>query len=283
MSQPILLIVNADDFGLAAGTNAGVAQACDLGLVRSASLLAGGPAAEEAARVAAARPQLGVGVHLALTQIRPVLPAARAPGLTGGGEAFPAGPAALARRLFAGRISEAEILAEFTAQIERAKDLGVRISHVDSHQHLHLLPGVRRPFVEAAKKFGIRRMRLPRLGGPVRAAGEWVKAAAIVAARGTAGGSFAGMIWPDKFWGLACSGELTRGRLLAILAALRPGVNELMTHPAAADPAMRAQFASWNYRWEDELAALCDPAAAALVEKRGVRLGNFHDLSPDAA
>jgi hopanoid biosynthesis associated protein HpnK len=278
MNPPLLLIVNADDFGLAAGTNAGVAQAFDHGLVRSASLLAGAPAAAEAARLAAARPGLGVGVHLALTQVAPVLPAAQVPSLIGGGEHFLSGPRQFAQRLLAGRIVRGEILAEFVAQLERARDLGIRISHVDSHQHLHLLPVVRNAFVEAAQKFGIQKMRLPRLGGPARSLQEWLKALVIDACRRTGGSAFRGLSHPDKFWGLACSGDLTRARLLAILEALTPGAHELMTHPAAFDPAMHAQFV-WGYRWEDELAALCDPAAAAAVERRGVRLGNFHDLA----
>jgi len=48
LAEQPLLIVNADDFGLAAGTNRGVTQAFDRGIVRSASLLAGGAVFAEA-------------------------------------------------------------------------------------------------------------------------------------------------------------------------------------------------------------------------------------------
>jgi hopanoid biosynthesis associated protein HpnK len=271
-----LLIVNADDFGLAVGVNEGVAQAYDGGIVRSASLLAAGEFAKDAAAIARARPGLGVAVHLALTQLTPVLPPARVPSLAPDGR-FPAGPGPFVRRLLAGRIARAEIAAEFAAQIERVRGLGVRITHLDSHQHLHLLPVVRDAFVETARRFGIGCMRMPGLGGPSRSAGEWVKALAIVAARTTAGSAFAGLRRPDRFWGLACSGELTRERLLTILDSLGPGTHELMTHPAAPDPAMAARFV-WGYCWEAELAALCDPAVIETVERRGIRLGNFSDL-----
>jgi predicted glycoside hydrolase/deacetylase ChbG (UPF0249 family) len=52
LTEPTLLIVNADDFGLAAGVNRGVARAFDLGIVRSVSLLVGGEAAAEAVDLA---------------------------------------------------------------------------------------------------------------------------------------------------------------------------------------------------------------------------------------
>ena len=223
------------------------------------------------------RPGLGVGVHLALTQVKPILPPERIPGLTGDTGAFPAGPRQFVTRLMSGRIHADEIRAEWTAQIERALALGVRISHLDGHQHLHVLPGVARIFREVAEKFGIRAMRLPRLGGPSRSPQEWLKGLAIQLAQRYARPSLHGLIWPDAFWGLACSGDLTRARVLTILQALTPGAHELMTHPAT-DHAVMARDHHWGYHWQTELEALCDPAALDLVKTRGITLGNFHDL-----
>ena len=55
------LIVNADDFGLSVGVNAGIAEAFDGGIVTSASLMVRGSAARDAAHRALERPALGVG------------------------------------------------------------------------------------------------------------------------------------------------------------------------------------------------------------------------------
>ena len=60
------LIVNADDFGLSPGVNAGVARTHEEGIVTSASLMVRQPAAEEAAAYARATPALGVGLHVDL-------------------------------------------------------------------------------------------------------------------------------------------------------------------------------------------------------------------------
>jgi chitin disaccharide deacetylase len=57
------LIVNADDFGLTSGVNRAVAEAHDHGVLTSASLMVLEPGALEAARIAAARPGLSVGLH----------------------------------------------------------------------------------------------------------------------------------------------------------------------------------------------------------------------------
>jgi hopanoid biosynthesis associated protein HpnK len=275
-----LLIVNADDFGLAPEVNAAVAAAFDRGIVRSASLLAGGVCAEEAARIAADRPGIGVGIHLAVTQVRPILGADRLPALTGGRDTFPAGPAALIRRLSAGNEIRREIVAEFSAQVCRAQDLGVRVTHLDSHQHVHLLPVVRSAFVEVAREFGIRAVRMPRLGGPSRSAAQWSKAAAIAAFGRAARAAFRGLTWTDGFRGLACSGELTRVRLLEVLRALPPGTHELMCHPASATAL--PEHAAWGYDGPGELAALCCPEAVAELRRRAIRLGNFADCDDHA-
>jgi len=278
MNDLTLLIVNADDFGLAAGVNQGVAEAFDRGIVRSASLLAGGGFAEDAARIARERPGLGVGVHLALTQVQPVLAAAKLSGLLAGGQLMPAGPRHLLPRLLTGKIQKAEIIGEYSAQVEKVMDLGVKITHLDSHQHLNLLPVVREAFVEVARKYSIRRMRMPRLAGPSRSGREWIKAMVIDAARIASPSTFVEMVHPRHFWGLACSGDLTRSRLLKIIAGLQPGTHELMTHPAAFDQSMREAY-QWDYHWEDELAALCDPAVLELIKAKAVQLGNFSQLN----
>jgi predicted glycoside hydrolase/deacetylase ChbG (UPF0249 family) len=64
------LIVNADDFGLSAGVNAGIVTGHLDGIVTSTTLMVRRPAARDAARVAADLPRLGVGLHLDLGEWR---------------------------------------------------------------------------------------------------------------------------------------------------------------------------------------------------------------------
>ncbi len=61
------LIVNADDFGASRGINRAIRELHSLGVVTSASLMITMPAVAEAAAMAKEAPELGVGIHVALT------------------------------------------------------------------------------------------------------------------------------------------------------------------------------------------------------------------------
>jgi predicted glycoside hydrolase/deacetylase ChbG (UPF0249 family) len=113
------LIVNADDFGLTPGINAGIVQAFEQGIVRSTSLMVRQPAAAAAAQYARAHPALGVGLHLDLWESVP----------EGGGW----------RRLYQHCAEEpAAIGAELRAQLSRFVTLlGRAPDHLNSHQHVH--------------------------------------------------------------------------------------------------------------------------------------------------
>ena len=63
-----MLIVNADDFGLSAGVNAGVIRCHEHGIVTSTSLMVRGEAAVEAAVYARSHPRLAVGLHVDLEE-----------------------------------------------------------------------------------------------------------------------------------------------------------------------------------------------------------------------
>src|SRR5688500_305678 len=75
------LIINADDFGASESINEAIIHLHDAGIVTSTSLLAGGQAAEHAASLARAKPNLPVGLHLAVTHGWPVLPGDQIPHL----------------------------------------------------------------------------------------------------------------------------------------------------------------------------------------------------------
>lgn len=99
-----LLVVNADDFGLARGANEGIIEAHANGIVTSTSLMVLRPAAEEAAMLARAYPELSVGLHFEDDEL-------------GDGRQAERG---------------------FRAQLERFRELvGRDPTHVDSHHHVH--------------------------------------------------------------------------------------------------------------------------------------------------
>ncbi len=66
------LIINADDFGLCESVNKGIVEAHTKGVLTSTTIMANMPAAEQAVELAKNLPTLGVGVHLNLTNGKPL-------------------------------------------------------------------------------------------------------------------------------------------------------------------------------------------------------------------
>jgi chitin disaccharide deacetylase len=221
----------------------GIIEAHAAGSVTSTSMMANGIDWENAVRLARATRTLGVGVHLNLVQGRPLL---RVPSLTSArtGELHSLG--ALARRALARRIDADELAAELRAQIERVRQAGITVTHLDSHRHAHVLPGifpvVRRVAIEA----GIRVLRIPREPLRVNAfhagatARKLVLATALRASRALPLDS--ALVTTDHFRGVSLQGGAHFARrLCGALDTLEPGCTELMVHPGHVDEALAAQ------------------------------------------
>jgi len=273
----IRLIVNADDFGASPAINRGVERACRDGVVTSASLSACGAASGDALSLVDELPQLGVGVHLTLAGGRAVADPGAAPTLVAEDGALPRGPYAFAVSYLSGKISAADVTTELRAQLARARDAGVRATHVDSHFHLHNFPGVAPVVVALVREFGIPAARLSRCRlRPARRGwlGRQLALRLCAEAFGRLGRE-AGLKMPDGLEGQPWAGALTAERLVAAVETLGPGTWELVCHPAtanAADDDARA------YDRAGELAALTSPAVRAALEDRRIRLINYAAL-----
>ena len=135
------LIINADDFGLTNGVNRGIIDCFLAGSVTSTTLMVNTPATLEAVALAKANPELVVGLHFNLTLGRPLCRAEEVPTLIDGAGEF-RGRAACERNLLLGKVKGNDIEREFHAQVERFTSFGIPLTHIDSHQHMHLFPRV---------------------------------------------------------------------------------------------------------------------------------------------
>ena len=277
---PAGLIVNADDLGLCEAVNRGIAQAFDQGIVTSASMLVGGEAFDEAVALARERPELDLGVHLSLTQTRPTSPPGRIPTLVGAGGRFHPDWRAFLSRYLRKRISSAEIEAELRAQIERALATGLNFSHLDSHQHLHVLPGVLPIVVRLARDYGIGAIRFPDQArasgrpGRRREAERLAHRATCALGRRVMTGN--GLLVSDDFRGFTEAGSWRPGSLVDTIFNLESGLTEIGCHPGADDGI--DSHLGWGYRWEQELAALTSPEVAAAVRQSGVKLTTYREV-----
>ena len=151
MTTERAVIVNADDLGMSREVNDATFDLIANGRISSATIMANAPATGEAARTASKFPRCSFGVHLNLTQFEPLTRGAGAVLLVdASGQMSRANETARANRARLRAIYQ-----ELCAQIERIRSLGVRISHLDSHHHVHT-----RPLCFAALKAVQRRYRI---------------------------------------------------------------------------------------------------------------------------
>jgi len=243
--------------------NRGILEAHAAGAVTSASVMVNLPAFGDAVRLARAAPELGTGLHFNVLVGRPLTPAMSLVHPRSG--AFLPLPA-LARRALTGRIRAEDVYVECAAQLERLKSSGLRVTHLDSHRHVHLLPGIWPAVLRAAGDAGVARVRVPvapRGGGPSLGVAA-VKQALLVASW-----RIASRNTPARrevaFTGLDLYGRVDfERRLLALLPSLPGGVTELMVHPGH-DDAELAALDLYRREREVELRALCSPAARAAL------------------
>ena len=272
-----LLIVNADDYGLTEGISAGILRTHREGIVTSTSVLAIGPAFSKVAHLLADHPRLGIGVHLgAVGEDPPLLSRAEVPTLFDRrGRLYETWTAFLLRSA-AGRIDPADVTREFTAQLELVQGLGLPITHLDAHQHLHLWPPVCRVVLDLARRFSVPAVRVPRLRRPsvtgmgVTLLGRWLARSAHRAQ----------LRFPIDAVGIECAGQLDDARLRQVLHRLaehRAPTVELTVHPGEPEDPDRHRY-RWGYRWPDELSALVGPTAHQAVADYGFTLGTYADL-----
>jgi predicted glycoside hydrolase/deacetylase ChbG (UPF0249 family) len=230
---------------------------------------------ENAVRLARATRTLGVGVHLNLVQGRPLL---RVPSLTDArtGELYPLG--ALARRAMAGRIDAGELAAELRAQIERVRGAGIAVTHLDSHRHAHVLPGIFAVVARVAIECGIRVLRIPREPlhlNTLDVAGTARKLVLAGALRFSRARPLAPLVTTDHFRGVSLQGGTHFARRLrSALDALEPGSTELMVHPGYVDEALAAQDPYTAPR-EIELAELTSAGVRERLARGDIDLVSF--------
>ena len=279
------LIVNADDFGLHTQINKGIIKGFQEGFITSTSLMCSAPAFAEAVELALANPGLGVGIHLTL--VGGVAPAAapdKVRSLLDEQGKFLPDYVAFASRFYRGGIKMSELETELCAQIERGLAAGIKITHIDSHQHTHVLPIISDLVVKLCYKYNIRKIRNPHEGyffdgGFSAGIGRKVGRAGLsfCASMAMRKAKAAGLSFPEHFFGMLAGGNLNTALVGKIIQSLPEGVSEIMTHPGLDSNILGRQF-TWHYHWEDELQAFLAEENKYLLEKNDINLTNFGGL-----
>jgi predicted glycoside hydrolase/deacetylase ChbG (UPF0249 family) len=264
-----LLILHADDLGVAHSVNAASFDALDRGVISSASIMMPTPWVKEVADYARAQPNADLGLHLTLTsewqtyRWGSVESKDKVPSLLDSAGTFPSEVAPVVAKA-----KPAEVERELRAQVERALALGIRPTHLDSHMGaLFTTPELIATYVKVARDY-----RLPFLafrgnplgGAPMPLSANDVVVDAVVVA---------GPEVPRDQWKVF---------YLNAIANLKPGLTEIIVHLGHDDAELQAVTvnhepygSAWRKRDYD---VVTSPELKKALQDHGVTLVTWREL-----
>ncbi len=151
------LLINADDAGMDPARNQGIFESMEHGVLRNMSVIVAQAGWEDIAQRVkgqwgqgqGGKGQMGVGLHFNLTAGKPLVKGHKT--LVRGDGSF-LDKTEIYRRAILGQIDTREAAKELTAQLKMFKEIGIKSSHLDGHNHVHILPGVREAVAQVMPK-----------------------------------------------------------------------------------------------------------------------------------
>lgn len=265
------LILNADDYGACEAVNTAVEELALAGRLGGVSVLANGEEWQSAVTFLRQQPQISAGIHLNLIEGSPV--ASPDPMLLGRAGNFLPRMALLGRWLAHPQAVSQAVEREWRAQIERLLQAGVRLTHADSHQHLHAFPWAFRLAVKLCQDYGIPALRMPQERNAIaaRQGTAWLLRANLrLARRWTPLGS---LRCNDHFLGFKRAGGYGVTELLADLPHLSEGVTELALHPST-----RNYFPYPTLRGKDERDAVLSDRFQSELDRLQISLTSWQNI-----
>jgi predicted glycoside hydrolase/deacetylase ChbG (UPF0249 family) len=264
-----VLIINADDFGMCHDQNEGVIRGLKEGLFTSSTILVTCPWFEEAAEFARNYPAADLGVHLTLTaewdryKWGPVSGRDAVPSLVDErGYLWQT----VAQVYEHARLDEAE--AELRAQIEKAFEAGIDATHLDSHMGtLQLRADYHEIYARLADEY-----RLPiRLASRRRIGTEGMGAILDQL-------DAAGVVTPDHlvFYGPSSVPE-TDSYWTNLIRTLKPGLTEILCHPAIARDELKTCARDAMQR-DADFRYFTSDKTRQLIKDQGVEMVGFREL-----
>jgi chitin disaccharide deacetylase len=267
-----ILIVHADDVGVTHSVNAATIKALDTSLVNSASLMVPCPWFPEIADYAKSHPAADFGLHLTLTSERvyyrwgPVVSKDKVPSLVDENGYFHHDWSATTK------INPKEAELELRAQIERAYAMGVRPTHLDSHQYRLIENGkdLFEVFLRLAHEYKL----------PVFVARDWFAEHPYLESSLTPADivldhtvTIAPDIPPEKW------AEFYK----VALKNLQPGVTEFVIHLAFADDEMKAatrERDTWGAAWRQrDFDFFTSQEFRQLLQEQNIKLITWRELA----
>jgi len=265
------LIVNADDFGLSEFTNKGIVDCFEYGIVTSTTIMPNIKHFGDAVNLVK-KFKLKVGIHINLTQGKP---------LTNVKTLIENNNLTTKNIVNAmlHKINLKEVEKEVDEQIKKVINAGIKPTHLDSHKHAHIFPGIIDVFIKLAKKYNINKIRLPlnkvtdyRLLFSKQGLKHFlIKHYSKKAKRKL---KKANIKTTEEFYGVLETGKLSIASLKKILKNVK-GTAELMCHPGYFDAKVTDGLK--NSR-ESELRTVTSQEIKDFIKKQDIKMISFEEL-----
>ncbi|MBF0631935.1 MAG: ChbG/HpnK family deacetylase [Magnetococcales bacterium] len=148
-------VINADDLGISHEVNEKIFQLMDQGHLRSSTLIMNGVAVEAAVAKIPNYPHCSFGIHLNITYGRPLTGSSALEPILDDHGYFTEG---FSRDRLTEPVQQA-VFDEWSAQVDAARAMGVVVSHLDSHHHVHRIPALFPWLSRLQRHHGIHRLR----------------------------------------------------------------------------------------------------------------------------
>ena len=280
------LIVTGDDFGLAEPVNEAIEIGHRDGILTTASLMVGAPAAGDAVARAQRLPNLAVGLHLVIAEGAPVLPPEQIPDLVDAEGAFYDHLLHAALRFFFLPGARRQLETEIRAQFDAFRATGLPLDHVNAHNHMHLHPTVLGILLRVARNYGNPPVRVPRENpraprwGPLRqripqalgnlALSPWLALLRLRLRRH-------GIRSNDWVLGLHQTGAMNEETVLRLLEHLPQGTTEMYFH-AATRRCPEIDLHTPGYEHEAEFQALTSRRVRETLEGQETLAACFREI-----
>ncbi|MEO8892656.1 MAG: hopanoid biosynthesis-associated protein HpnK [Coleofasciculaceae cyanobacterium] len=283
VEQPRFIIINGDDFGFSHGVNQGIIKAHEQGILTSTSLMVTGEAAAEAVTLAKTHGNLGVGLHLVLVCGKSALLPSEIPHLVDELGNFPNDSLKAGLRYQFSRAARRELYLEIRAQLEKFRETGLQLSHVDGHLHLHSHPVVLGILTELAQEFKIKVIRLPseELRFTLKLDKSDLATKLLWSFVFTGLRSYGekllkskGIYFCDRVYGLLQSGRMSEDYLQRLIPQIKDSFVEIYSHPAVIFP--EESLNGPVGAGEVELAAWLSDSVRELLVKNDLKLTNYN-------
>lgn len=248
-----MLKIIADDMGLHKSVNDGIIFLLKEKKIDGASLMANGKAFDDAVEKLKNINNPNVGVHLVLVEEESL-----------SGMELPKNHKHFFIKYILGMIELSSIEREVRLQFDKIINAGIKPTFINSHQHLHLLPGIMNIVIKLAIEYQIPYIRIVnesiKLSG-----GKLFRKSQLVflnflskLAKNKI--QKAGLTYNDYFVGFANAGNMNVDDLKYAqdLSEKYPNkIIELGCHPGHESEELRIKYKHWgNYNWEKELDVL---------------------------